>query len=139
MLNLGREATVEALGQTWRVARQELALFSKFIDWVKEQVGDPFSAAEKYMDRASPAVAALLVRDAKEEADALAKRDWGSRVVQRYAQSTSGRVRLFLLQLQVNHPDATEQQAVDILAEIGQQEAARVHRETAGEAPPGNV
>lgn len=45
--HVGREHTVEALGQTWTAGRFDLAVWDKFLSWARTQLPDPMDVAER--------------------------------------------------------------------------------------------
>ena len=147
MLQLGRETQVEALGKQWTVARAELPVLRLFVEWIKDQLGDPFAGIEKelalYKELLPPeeykAKALERIKEAKDEADAIKCMDINSPIISKWMSSVTGAMKLLHLMLKVNHPEVTEGEAARVFSEIGVAKAMEAIADGNGKLPEGNA
>jgi hypothetical protein len=135
--HIGRETEIQALGRTWQLARLDRGIWRKWIDWAKTQLPDPVEEALKVVDRLKPEVASAIVQKALEEKTSFLS--LGSPKVNALMRAPEGIVQLFFLLLQKNHKDATEDDAMAIVLEIGEEAAQTSFDKASGTLPaPGN-
>lgn len=132
--HVGRETTVEALGRTWRVGRWSRSVWEEFLAWARPRIPDPLEIASRHLDRFPPHMQEMLVRHACDRAaDYLGA---SSPQVQQCLTSLEGSVHLLYLLLRRNHPEVTEDMAMDIAVEAGAAEVKKAFDAAAGRQPP---
>lgn len=147
----GKECEVQALGQTWRFGRWTLGVLDEWTDWARGQLPNPIDEAVKVIERMEldeqerkiTNQRLLLTRNKiKDELVNAAMRRassylaFNSPEVQSLMNSPRGAARLVKLLLKTNHPDVSEEQALDLVMALGE-DLQRIMLVTAGKSPPG--
>lgn len=135
MNQLGQELQFTALGRRWKTARQKHSINREFVAWVKPQLGDPMARLKSVVKDLPESVALEAYRDAKKEAEEIEALDWNSPAVVRFRQTTAGIVYNLYLLLRPYQPDVTEQDAADIINEIGDDKLMEIFARAAGQDP----
>lgn len=117
----------------WTVGRVEIRVIRAFRDWIAERLGDPFAAAERWVDKLPPEQAVLMVREAEQTRDQLASFSLGCPLARRFLATEEGQAVLFQLLLEPAHPDVTEEEAWRVAQALGEK-AAEVLAKASGEA-----
>ena len=132
--HVGRETAVGALGRSFRVGRWTRAIWAEFLAWAKPRIPDPLEVVARHLDKYPPALQEALVRHACDRAcDYLGV---GSPAVQQCLASLEGSVYLLYLLLKANHPEMTEDMALEIALEVGADRLKATFDAAAGKAPP---
>ena len=134
--HLGMEQTVHACERDWKIGRLEISILEKFYQWVLPQLAPPFEALSKIIDKLPPALAADEFEKEKERRDAVL--DWNSPLIAKYRETERGQSQMFLLLLQINHPEATLDDAFRLAAELGPERLEGIFSLAAGQAIPEN-
>jgi len=130
---LGMEQEVAACGRRWRIARRDLGVLERFYQWVLPQIKDPFDGLEKIIAKLSPEQAHAFISEAQAKREEIL--DWNSPVIERFMKTTRGQVHLFMFMLQVYQPDATLENARQIVEELGPERIQSVFLLADGQAP----
>lgn len=132
--HVGRVQEFKALGRDWRLGRWTRAVWSALLEWAKPRILDPFDVAEKAMKRFPEKFHAEIVRDAVERAgEYLAI---GSPSVMQAIGNLEGTAHLSWLLLKPAHPGLTEDEAFDIVVDVGVEKMALMLKRASGEPPP---
>lgn len=138
--HVGRPQTVEALGQTWTLARWDRRVWAEFLEWAKTKLPEPRKTAAEFLamlpegpDR--QAVAETIVTKALDESTS--HLSVGSPKVTQLLTSIEGGVYLLYLLLKRNHPEATEDTAYDLFTAVGPDVAQDLMGKCSGAAPAG--
>jgi hypothetical protein len=132
---LGKEQTVEAAGRTWTFGRLEKRVVDKFRDWIVQQVGDPFTLADRYLSKIPEGEWTRLFREACDVRDQLQAFSMGSPLAQKFLNTELGGGKALHLMLLTNHPDAKEEDAFAIANELGRQATAEALAKAQGQVP----
>ena len=132
--HIGRESEIQAIGSTWKVGRWTRAVWADWLDWAKTQLPDPLAIVKKDLETWPKEVQEYLVRQALDRATRALS--IGSPEVSLLLDSPEGSCRLLYHLLKKNHPDVTEDDAMDILFEVGQEELKKRFDKAAGTPPP---
>ena len=119
MINFGSEQTVTIGEKPYRLGKLRLRHIRAFRDWVAAQIGDPFAAIERFVDKLPGEQALALIKEAEQT-----KRDLESfRLLcplgQRFLFTEEGLRMITGMLLEQHHPDASEdeiEEVVEVLA-----------------------
>lgn len=139
MLQLGKETTVHARGKKYTLGRVTLAVIFGFGEWIKEQLGDPFALAERFVGRLPADEWTRLFKEAEATARELEAFTLATEVARRFMKTERGAAKLGQLMLQEHHPDVSEDEAFDVLAEIGLVELNKAVKRGTGKVPEKNA
>jgi len=131
--HLGRESELTALGRTWRISRWTRKIWNDWLDWAKTVLPDPVDTAQKRIEKWPAHLQAEVARDALDRANM--GLSIGSRPVSALMDSPEGACQLLYLLLKKHQPDVTEDDAMDILMEVGL-EAVQKRFDRASGTPP---
>lgn len=132
--HVGREAEVQALGQSWRLSRWDRGTWEDFLTWAKTRLPDPLDVAKRAMATLPAHLHDAIVRHALDQA-ALAVTS-SSPGVQALLNSVDGTVRVLWLLLRKHHPDVDEDTALLIAAEAGHEALRDAFERCSGRVPP---
>jgi hypothetical protein len=118
-MNLGEEVEVRVGEKTWRLGRLTVDVILGFRDWVAEQVGDPYAAAERVLPHLPKEDAVAAVKEAEATAKQLRQFSMQSPLAQSWAGTELGGAKLFQLMLRANHPAATHDDGLAVVMELG--------------------
>jgi hypothetical protein len=135
--HIGRETEIKALGQTWKLARLDRGIWRKWIDWAKTQLPDPVEEALKVVDRLKPEVASAVVQKALEEKTSFLSLE--SPKVAALMRAPEGMMQLLYLLLKKHQPEATEDDAMAIVMEVGEATTHANFDKASGTLPRGNA
>lgn len=157
MDHVGRAQQITALGQQWTIGRWDRAVWAEMFDFARGILPNPVTEAFAALDRlpliADPGkdapeaekkayatrstrqehAAEFLVRSALDKASSYLS--VGSPEMQSLLGSIEGASHLLWLLLRKAHSDVTQDQAYEILMEVGQQKAEELFGKAAGKAP----
>ena len=148
----GRMCEAEVLGQRWKFARWTWRIIDLWTEWAQEQLPNPITkaiAAIEHMDKeelerkiTDPRVLASRNKIKDELVNAAMKQagnylGFTSAEVQALINSPRGAAHLVVLLLIENHPDITDEKALDIITALGPEQFERILITTAGRSPPG--
>lgn len=149
ILFCGREVTAEALGRSWTFSRWTLTILDDFLTWARTQIPDPLDLATRHVEKmmveeekiSNKALLAhrnkikdeLVTGAIKQAASYL---DFGSPQVQSLLHSPLGGSHLLMLLLKAHQPDVTEEDAFQIIQEIGDQKLQHIMDVTTGKVAP---
>ncbi len=156
----GREVTFPALGQSWTVARFDLDLLARWIDWARPQIPDPLEVAEAEVLRLAEKIEAARTDETMgEDRKHLRVRAWQEQIerisrlamaeaaeylsitspeIQSLMNSPEGAGEIFRLLLEKHHPGITHEQAVKIVSDLGPSKTRQLMAQTQGKGPPKN-
>lgn len=137
MLDLGKESVVEALGESWKMGRLELRVIRGFRNWIRERIGDPYAAVERFLKVLPQDMLLARLKQADAIAEELDRFSMSSPLAAKWMQTEEGAVKLAQLLFLSNHPDLTEEQAFQILQENPEGVATAIKAAT-GRMPGGN-
>src|SRR5580693_8341618 len=124
---MSRVIEIKALGKTWKIStRVEQGDVDDFLDWVKEQEGDPFEGLKEYLPLMPENERAKLFREARDKRDMLKCLHWESPLAENYKKTIKGALKAFMMGLKRFHPEVTEKEAFDIMQEIDPDEADKL-------------
>src|SRR5438552_2023302 len=104
--NLGRETTIQALGQSWTIGKWTVRIWDALLEWVKPRLPDPFAGLDQIIDKVHERVAEKLIAEAQAKSQALLS--MASPAVQALLDGTpEGRVQVLYQLLRQHHPDIT--------------------------------
>lgn len=131
--HIGREAEFQALGRTWRAGRATRAVWDAFLAWARPRIPDPLEVGRKALALYPEGQHAAIVRLAMEEAQAYLS--IGSPQVMRALGSLEGMGHMLWLLLRPNHPGITEDEAFDIVMDLGLEKFRQTLEATGGKVP----
>jgi len=157
--HIGREATIEGVcGRAWKLPRLTRGITVKFEEWAGAQLANPIKAAreevealavraveikrDKSLDdetRAELLAANLRQREQITEAAIERSQVPMSARANALLNTQAGATHMLYLLLKVHQPDVTEEQAFDVLMEIGLDAVQEKIDTAAGVAPPKNA
>lgn len=126
-LNLGHEQEVRAGGKTWTLGRLTVDVVLGFRDWIKEQLGDPFTNLERVFDRLPREEQIARVKEIEAIDKQLKNFSLQSPLANEWRSTELGAAKLFQLLLKEHHPQATMDDGLLVclaLGEKGQAEEA---------------
>lgn len=132
MFDLEKEVRVEAGGKTWTLGKWTVGMTLDLRDWVKEVMGDPFEALDKYIDRLPPDEAMKELQEAKSIQRQLRNFTLECPLAREILKQTSGLLKLVHLRMLTHHPEAT---ADDAFA-LAMAEGGRIVAKKAAEKKP---
>ncbi len=135
MPQIGREATVHALGKTWTVGRFTMEVWDDLIRWAADRIPNQLEALRPIIRDVPPEMAMQLIRDAQAKTpDVLTI---GHPLLQKAIEETpEGQIHRWYLLLRQKHPDVTKDTALEILMELGQAKIEETLAQVAGQPPP---
>lgn len=139
MLNLGQEQTVKTSERAWRLSRLEIPILHGFRDYIAEKIGDPFARAEKVIKMLPASEARARILEAEAVQDQLEGFSLTCPLAQRFMKTEEGMSRLVRLLLLKHQPEATDNDGLQILLQIGMEEAAKVVQNAEGRLPNGHA
>lgn len=131
--HIGKEQTVQALGQTWRLQRWSRAVWGEFLAWARTQLPDPLEVARRAMELWGKEHHQAIGQDALDRANSAIS--IGSKAVNELLESPEGACYLLFLLVKKHHPDVTQDQAMDILMEVGLEAMKKKFDGASGQAP----
>lgn len=161
----GVEQEVEALGKTWRLSRQTRGVWRAFAEWARGVLPDPIEAVARHIDKLALQDAAVMRELMRQDLAEMKERGAQAVTVadkyQQLAETTTskaldkaasylnfggpellslvlspvGQVRMLFLLLRKHHATVTEDDADDILNEIGPKAAAALFKKAGGSVP----
>lgn len=134
--HIGKEKEIKALGKDWKLARWTREVWDQWLEWAKTRIPDPLERIRPSIEQWPERVQDLLVERAMEKATTVLT--MGSPEVQGLMDSLEGLSYLFYLLLRKNHPDVTEDEALAIVLEVGETEAAAAAKVASGQVPSKN-
>ncbi len=137
MFQLGKETTVKVGNKSYTFSRLEKSIVEEWRDWIKEQIGDPFEIADKYLEKLPPEQARELIAEAQGVARQLKGFSMGCPLAQQWLQSELGMGQLAYLLLKPKHPAITEDEAFAVMVDLGNQ-MAEVIAKANGKLPEKN-
>lgn len=135
MFNLGKPATHTVGGKTYTFSRLERHIVEDWRDWIREQIGDPFAAVERLLDKLPPDTAKEMVKEAQAIQAQLESFSLGCPLAKRFLGNELGLGQLAYLMLRGKHPDITPDEAFAVAMQLGLSAMAKTVQKTSGEAP----
>lgn len=143
---LGKETTVEVLGGKYTFGKVSLPLMRELADWIKEQIGDPFTEADKLLavvERAPVgALQDLLMREwqaalarARGEAEQLRFFDLSCPLARQAVSTIEGGARWCQILLARAHPNITADEAFDVFSALGKDKLEELTAAGMGKTP----
>lgn len=133
--HVGREAEFTALGRGWRASRATRDAWDRFLGWAKPRIPDPLEVGKKALALFPEAQHAGIVRLAMEKAGEYLS--IGSPEVMRCLGSMEGMAFMLYVLLRPNHPGITEDEAFDIVMDLGAQKFKETLEAAGGKVPAG--
>lgn len=133
--HVGREAEVQALGQSWRLSRWERGTWEAFLSWCRPRLPDPLEVAKKALAVFPAHMHDAIVRHAIDQASFAATSN--SPQVQALLGSAEGTAHVLALLLKKHHPEADDDLAMLIAMEVGGDALKAAFETCAGRAPEG--
>lgn len=154
----GQEVEVQALGKKWKLARRSLDILDAFARWARTVLPDPLEQAEKAVERLQARAVAIsedktltdnvkrtllvgnqqqqerITRQALEQSASYLA--FESPQFQSLLRSPRGAAKMYQLLLIPNHPEVTEELALEIAMSLNPQEVANIEKRLDGSAPP---
>ena len=116
-MHVGREQEFTALGKRWKLGRLTRAVWDEFLAWARTVLPDPLDVIAAKVDRLPEALQKQAVRDAIELSQNYLSPD--SPAVRELLGSLPGSVRMLWLLLRKHQPQVTEDEAFEMLVEVG--------------------
>lgn len=135
--HIGREQEVTANGRTWKVARWDREVWWKLLQWARGHVSSPLDLVSKHLDRLCPEVQKYAVDRTLEKADTFLSIN--SELVQSIVKSLEGSVRILWLLLTPYQPAATEDDAFQLVADLGPERLDALFGTALGKVPEGKA
>jgi hypothetical protein len=135
MLELGKEQTIAVGAKTWRLGKLSVAAIRGFRAWIKERLGDPFAKVERVLPLLSKEDGLVRIKEAEAIAEQLESFSMQTPLAKRFMQSEEGIAVLFHQLMLPAHPDATVDDAMALLAELGEEKKAEVLAKAEGSLP----
>lgn len=154
----GRETETKALGKTWRVSRCDLNVWDSYFDWARKHLPDPLKVAEDAVLRLMKHARQISERedlDKEEKKFLLAANAVQQESVSRLAMDKAcsylamdspefqsllrtprGSAKLMAMLLTEHQPGTTEEMALEVVQEIGEDEIKRIVEVTQGRSGP---
>jgi hypothetical protein len=139
MFELGRSVTHTVGGKKYVFSRLKRWIVLAFRDWIKEQIGDPFAVAARFQDHLPDETVKQMVKDGEKIKEQFESFSIGCPLSQRFLATEIGLGQLAYFMLQEMHPDITEDQAFDVVTELGLAAVAATVQKAAGEPPGKNT
>jgi len=137
-MQLGKETTVNALGQKWTFGRMDLGVLKSLFEWIKEEEGDPFQDFERFIDKLPEAERGRIFRERQERRDELNSLNLQSPLAMRHLQSPRGIGYMALLLLRPHHKDITEQKAFEVMMALDPETSDQILENAKGKSAAKN-
>jgi hypothetical protein len=131
--HIGRETEVEALGQTWRLSRLTRALWEDWLAWARPRIPNPLAAVRQDLANWPEEDREMLVKAALDSYSAVLTIN--SKQARDMLSTIEGSTKMVQLLLRQHHPNMTEEKALEIMMELGQQKMNEAMTRAAGEGP----
>lgn len=120
-MNLGQEQDVKIGSRVWIIGRLTSDVIFGFRDWIREQIGDPFALLEKLLPHLDKSEAMERIKLVESVDRQLKNFSMQSPLAKEFMGTETGAAKLFHLLLKERQPEASMNDAMDVLIELGRQ------------------
>lgn len=124
MSHIGRETNVTIQGKQYKLSRLDVSILREFSEWYYKECPNPLALAAQHIKDFPPDLQKILLNQAWE--DSKKRREFDTPEVREFMATIAGGGKIISLLLAKNHPDLTEDDALNLATAYFEEQAQPV-------------